>query len=1104
MNVKITVLALFLATLSIGQADYQFVSSGENFNKAYQHFANDELKAGMGYLKKIHPSDTLYDLAQFSIASVYLQRESYENALEEANNIIANNSEYVVSAHGFKIRALTELKRFDEAYKAVETAKKAYPYYARINVLHGKVLAKEGKIDEAKKHLQKHIMLKPNDPAGHYELATLMAEEGARAEAIFGFQMAVMVNLESNYVTKGWTAIENVGANNFEITRDTDFNKLYKNLNNMYQSKIALKPGYTPKVNLGYKLDKLSDLLVQQFSYKSGTKDFTMNYYGKFFSDIKKKNLEEAYVLYLMSPLNDPEVQKVMRSNKKDLDTFKDFLEEFINKQVQKNKFAINGKIDDRDYENDGYGNFKSIGNRNDDGERIGKWTFYHTNGKVSAKTEYNDEGKLDGACEWYAFDGYLSESGEYKDGKLEGNAYFTNDGSGTPNYEGNFEDNKLNGPITIYGNNGLLHYIKTFKDSELDGPYKEFYASGELYSSTNIIDGDHEGDWITYYQNGDTMRVKPFKKGEADGTYYEYHANGQLSTKGKYRKGKKIGTWKEYYYTGSPAYVYSYKNGDLDGKYYHFDPNGDTSITATYVTGNLTGLYKNYGADNKVLWERFYKKAKLKKYINYDTNGVVITKGKKNYQLNDRYGYKYIVATMKGSNFHGLHQTFWKNGTVKTEKNYNKGTLDGWVTSYYEWGDVDDKIYYKDGNAHGKYTSYFANGTLYCEGYYHNDEKVGEWKYYHANGNLQKEYYYSDGKAIGNVTEYGVNGEKQHNYYYMNGIIYRTETYDENGKRIQTIITPQGKGAYEMKSIGGHNYFKTVMNGGEYDKEKTFHFPNGQLLETVKMINGVKHGKFKSYYSNGEPRETGTYVYGNKEGEWLKYHHNGNLALKRNFIYDEVRDSSTEYYITGELSDINYYDRRGELTQTKSFHRSGKLNCTITYDKDFANCTFINYDALGQPAIKRKYVGGEITEYAYMKGGKWTTPVKLGKNTKITTYYDNGKLSSKYTVKYNLYEGGYERFHSNGNKWIVGNYIHDKRHKLYQSFDVDGQLRFEANYDTGRLHGALKKYSKTGTLLVEENFVQGNKHGICKYYDNKGKLLYTLTYNNDVVVKVN
>lgn len=1103
MKIKVSILALLWATLSIGQADYQFVSSGENFAKAYQHFAKDELNAGISYLQKIHPSDTLYDAAQYSLANFYITKGYYEDALKEANNIIANNSEFVVSAHAFKIEALTELKRFEEAYTAVEIAKKAYPYYSKINVLQAKTLVKEGKVDEGKKHLQKHIEKIPNDPGAHFTLATIMADEGARAEAIFGFQMAAMVNLESNFLSESYKAIEDIGANNYEIKRDSDFNKLFKNLNNMFQSKLALNAGYTPAVNLGYKLDKLSDLLVQQFSYKAGTNDFTMNYYGKFFSEVKKKNLEEAYVLYLMSAINAPEVQKAVKAQKNKVKEFEKFLTKHINDIVQKNKFPIDGKVDERDYVNNGYGNFYATGNKNEDGDEIGKWTFYNTNGKISAQTEYNDEGKLNGECKWYAFDGYLKETGVYKDGKLEGTAYFTNKGSGTANYEGNFEDNKLNGPVKIYGDNGILTYIKTFKDNKLDGPLEEFYASGATYSTVNIVDGKHDGNWLTLFQNGDTLRIKPFTKGDPDGTYEEYHSNGKLSIIGEYKKGKKVGTWKEYYYTGKPAYIYSYKNGDLDSKYYHFSANGDTSITATYVTGNLTGLYKNYGANNRVLWERFYKKAKLKKYINYDTNGVVITKGKKNYQLNDRYGYKYIVATMKGNDFNGLHQTFWKNGTVKTEKNYKKGTLEGWVTSYYKWGDVDDKLYYKNGNAHGKYSSYYANGTLYCEGYYYNGEKIGQWKYFHANGNLQKEYYYSDGKAIGNVTEYGVNGEKQHNYYYAGGILYRTETYDENGKRIQTIITPQGKGEYNMKSVGGHKYYKTTLNGGEYDKTKAFYFPNGQLLETLNVQNGTKNGEFKSYYANGTLREKGTYVYGAKEGEWLKYHHNGQLAIKRTFVDDEVRDSSIEYYITGEISDINYYDGRGELMSSKTFHRSGEMNCDVPYDENFTNGIFINYDALGEPAIKRNFVGGEVVEYSYIKDGKWVTPIKIGKNTKVSTYYNNGKVSSKYTMKYGLYEGSYERFHSNGKQWVKANYIHDKRHKLYQAFDVNGQLRFEGNYDTGRLNGKLKKYSKSGQLLLEESYVQGNKHGICKYYNNKGKLLYTLTYNNDVVVKV-
>ena len=44
----------------------------------------------------------------------------------------------------------------------------------------------------------------------------------------------------------------------------------------------------------------------------------------------------------------------------------------------------------------------------------------------------------------------------------------------------------------------------------------------------------------------------------------------------------------------------------------------------------------------------------------------------------------------------------------------------------------------------------------------------------------------------------------------------------------------------------------------------------------------------------------------------------------------------------------------------------------------------------------------------------------------------------------------------------------------------------------------------KNGQLLMDVSYVFGVKEGLAHFYNNNGKLLYTLTYKDDVVVKVN
>ena len=186
-----------------------------------------------------------------------------------------------------------------------------------------------------------------------------------------------------------------------------------------------------------------------------------------------------------------------------------------------------------------------------------------------------------------------------------------------------------------------------------------------------------------------------------------------------------------------------------------------------------------------------------------------------------------------------------------------------------------------------------------------------------------------------------------------------------------------------------------------------------------------------------------------------------------------------------------------------KYYHTSGAVNCIIPYEAGVIHGEYTNNDGFEEPVISRVFKGGICVSYKYMKDGKFVDPVVIDGTGKLKTTYNNGKFGTEYAEDNSLYEGAYKRMHSNGALWVTGTYVHDERDGLYTSYYTTGKKRYEANYEMGRLNGIYTKYNQNGKLISEVNYVQGTKEGVAKYYDLKGKLLYTLTYKDDVVVKV-
>ncbi|MBI34697.1 MAG: hypothetical protein CMP67_04955 [Flavobacteriales bacterium] len=1101
---KIFAILCVLATqIGFAQSDYTFTTSKEYFNEAYEHFGQEEYKEAFASFEKINKSDTLYELAQLNKLICEFTSEYYKSAVKTGTKMIKEGSQYSAEAYYYKINGLIQIKEFENVSKCIDEGSIEYPLYKfRFEYLRAKMLEEQEKYEEAKEILQSIIIQHPHHSASHLLLAQIMGDEGGEIQAILGFQMAIISNRNSNSLKEAFRGMNDMMQSNFEINREKEDNKEYKQINSLISSGLALKADYKTDIPLRYISNAVTDLIFKQFSYKSKSDDFTMKYYGKFLNEIKNKGLEKGYILYVMSVINNPYVKKVISTYKNNFDAFEKFNTEYWENQINSNKFKVNGEIDERDYIMDSRGILKAFGKINKKDFREGKWTYLYPSGKISAETEYNEKGKLIGENIWYSQDGYIKESGIYKDGVLNGHAYFTRD-NGCSNYGGEFLDGELNGEIKIYNSQGIFYLLKNFKENKLDGKVQEFYTNGELYSEVNVVKGLNEGNLYVFGPLGDTLKIINYSKGKPTGSYIEYHINGNIASEGKFKGGQRYGTWKDYYYDGSLAYKYNYKGGSFHGDYVQFDKKGDTLVYRTYNNGLLHGVDKDYTNDNRVLWEHVFKKGKLKKYYNYGPNGELLSSGKKEYVLNDRFGYKYIEGTKKGNKFHGEYTVYFKNGNVSEKRNYVKGVLSGEYKEYYSWGGIDQEMYYKDDKLHGEYKSYYDNGKKHAEGQYVEGEKAGLWKYYHPNGNLYKEVYFIDGKSDGHVTIYSITGEKRSNYFYKGDVLYKTEVFDKDGNVICDIKTPQGKGEYVFKSTAGHLYLKSKLDGGEHHGTKTFYYPNGQTLEKSQKNYGESHGMYRSYFPDGSLKEEGEYVYGKRKGEWKTYHHNGKLAYKAFYELDVAQDSVMRYYISGGIKEITYYDKNGDVIGEKYFHPNGALNSFAPMEGDFTHGEFCNYDAFGKIVIKRKYNGGEMVAYSYLKNGKLIEPIVINGNGDIKTYFDDGNVASSYSEKNGLYEGPYKRMHSNGKPWIEANYLNNNHHGDYKAYYEDGTLRYEASYNYGRLHGIQKKYNKKGVLLSEITYNQDVKDGLAKFYDDKGNLLYVLKYKDDVVIEV-
>jgi len=105
---------------------------------------------------------------------------------------------------------------------------------------------------------------------------------------------------------------------------------------------------------------------------------------------------------------------------------------------------------------------------------RIGKWVFYHKDGKTILSEEFYVDRLLEGVSKTYFENGKIAEILNYKQGKLQGNIKRYSD-TGVLLDDLNYENGKRQGIAKFYNIKGKLIYTGSYKNDEKVGKWKYF-----------------------------------------------------------------------------------------------------------------------------------------------------------------------------------------------------------------------------------------------------------------------------------------------------------------------------------------------------------------------------------------------------------------------------------------------------------------------------------------------------------------------------------------------------------------------------------------------------------------------------------------------------
>jgi antitoxin component YwqK of YwqJK toxin-antitoxin module len=229
----------------------------------------------------------------------------------------------------------------------------------------------------------------------------------------------------------------------------------------------------------------------------------------------------------------------------------------------------------------------------------------------------------------------------------------------------------------------------------------------------------------------------------------------------------------------------------------------------------------------------------------------------------------------------HGLVDTHYDNGQIKTQYSYRDSKLYGEFKEWNEIGQLMRQKSYKHGKLEGEWKEWNENGQLKLLKSYKDGKLEGEWKEWFDNGQSSLIYNYKNGEQDGTRTEWYENGKFKQKYFRKNSKVDGEwiEWY-ENGQLKSQYFYIDGKREGMWKSMYENGQLKSQYFYKDGKSEGVFKswYENKRLQIQYNYNDGKLNGKFEEFYENGGKRSFGIYIDGKPEGLFTKWKINGDI----------------------------------------------------------------------------------------------------------------------------------------------------------------------------------------------------------------------------------
>ena len=177
------------------------------------------------------------------------------------------------------------------------------------------------------------------------------------------------------------------------------------------------------------------------------------------------------------------------------------------------------------------------------------------------------------------------------------------------------------------------------------------------------------------------------------------------------------------------------------------------------------------------------------------------------------------------------VKKSYWENGNLKSELQYEDSLLNGVCRWYMANGKLQMEVTYRDNKMNGLLTRWYDNGNVMEEAWYKDGVQDSVYRYYSINGFLETEAYYVDGKLNGDYKRWYENGQVFQDGQYVDDMMDGSwMIFYSDGNLAANATFDRGTGTQICYEHSGYkclvtNYFENEKHGKE-----TYYNPDGRV----------------------------------------------------------------------------------------------------------------------------------------------------------------------------------------------------------------------------------------------------------------------------------